>query len=251
MSIWGWSSPATYCQPAAAAGFIYCRSQEWALHWPSPTGFVYLEFSWMYAPFVFSSIQSYPPFAIPVLFYLEFMWGGAPPPLWWSVPHFSCFWMPSPIHAHWRRWCYTCLLWQACIFTVCLGECPSPTLVELSTRQPLLQAFLAPGLLGGGCHSCLLPLACYLQFCEVLPLPPQVLGAPRPLCYVSFFSPVTCLLFSLGFFLFSLGGGQSVQVTILICPREYCLQLICSPGGLPSRVGAGVWQHGSPPGFFV
>jgi hypothetical protein len=79
MSIWGCSSPVTYCQPAAAPGFIYCRSQEWALLSPSPAGFVNLEFSWMHAPFVFSSIQPYSPVAIAVLFYLESEWGGAPP----------------------------------------------------------------------------------------------------------------------------------------------------------------------------
>jgi hypothetical protein len=45
MSIWGCGSPATYCQPASAAGFTSCRSQEWDLHSPSPTVFVCLEFS--------------------------------------------------------------------------------------------------------------------------------------------------------------------------------------------------------------
>jgi hypothetical protein len=89
MSIWGCSLPATFCQPAAAAGFIYCRSQEWALHSPSSTGSVYLEFSWTHAPFVSSSIQPYPPVAIAVLFYLEFAWGGGLPPLQWSLPHDS------------------------------------------------------------------------------------------------------------------------------------------------------------------
>jgi hypothetical protein len=34
----------------------------------------------MLAPFVFSSIQPYLPVAIAVLFYLEFVWGCAPPP---------------------------------------------------------------------------------------------------------------------------------------------------------------------------
>jgi hypothetical protein len=61
-----------------------CRSQEWALHSPSPAGFVCLEFSWPHAPFLFSSIQPYLPVAIAVFFYyyyLEFGWGGAPPPL--------------------------------------------------------------------------------------------------------------------------------------------------------------------------
>jgi hypothetical protein len=41
----------------------------------------------MHAPFVFSSIQPYPPVAIAVFFYLEFMWGGAPPPLSHRVCH--------------------------------------------------------------------------------------------------------------------------------------------------------------------
>jgi hypothetical protein len=81
MSIWGCGSSATFCQPAAAADFIYCRSQEWALHSLSPADFVYLEFSWMRAPFVFSSIHTYPPVAIAVLFYLQFTWGSAPFPL--------------------------------------------------------------------------------------------------------------------------------------------------------------------------
>jgi hypothetical protein len=66
---------------------LYCRSREWVLHWPSPTGFVHLEFSWMHAPFVFSSIQSYPPVAIAVLFYFEFAWGGAAPSLSCEVCH--------------------------------------------------------------------------------------------------------------------------------------------------------------------
>jgi hypothetical protein len=90
MSFWGCSSPATYCQPVAAAGFIYCRSQEWDLHSPSPTGFVYLEFFWAHTPFVFSSIQPYPPVAIFAgLFYLEFVWESTLSPLWWSFPQDS------------------------------------------------------------------------------------------------------------------------------------------------------------------
>jgi hypothetical protein len=39
----------------------------------SPTGFVYLEFSWMHARFVFSSVKPYLLVAIAVLFYLEFV----------------------------------------------------------------------------------------------------------------------------------------------------------------------------------
>jgi hypothetical protein len=75
------------CQPSAAAGFVY------------------LEFSWMLVPFVFSSIQPYPSFAIALFlffFNLQFTWGVSllPPP------------------------------------------------VELSTQQPLLQAFPSPSTLG-------------------------------------------------------------------------------------------------------
>jgi hypothetical protein len=87
MSIWSCSSPANYCQSAVAAGFIYCISQEWALHSPSPAGFVCLEFSWTRAPFVFSSIQPYLPVAIAVLLYLEFVWRSSPPPLSCGVCH--------------------------------------------------------------------------------------------------------------------------------------------------------------------
>jgi hypothetical protein len=55
MSIFCCGSPASYCQSSAAAGFVY------------------LEFSWTHAAFVFSSIQPYPLFAIAVFFfYLEF-----------------------------------------------------------------------------------------------------------------------------------------------------------------------------------
>jgi hypothetical protein len=65
MSIWGCQSPASYCQPSVAAGFVY------------------LEFSWIHAPFVFSSVQPDLPFAVAVFFffYLDFMWGCAPHPV--------------------------------------------------------------------------------------------------------------------------------------------------------------------------
>jgi hypothetical protein len=102
MSIWGCSSPATYCQPPAAAGFIYCRSQEWALHSPSPAGFVYLEFSWIHAPFVFSSIQHYPPVAIAVCFFFLFRVcvGSASPPLYCGACPSSAAVTSLPLSKH-------------------------------------------------------------------------------------------------------------------------------------------------------
>jgi hypothetical protein len=77
------------------------RSLEWALHSPSPIGFVYLEFFWLHPHFVFSSIQPYPPVAITVFFLLFRVHMGMClfPTLWWSMPHFSCCYKPSPLQA--------------------------------------------------------------------------------------------------------------------------------------------------------
>jgi hypothetical protein len=86
MSIWVCGSPACYCQPAVAGGFIDCRSQEWAYHSPSRAGFVYLEFCWVQMPL----LQVFP--------------------------------SPSTL----GRWRYACLLWPACFFTVHVGSVPSP-----------------------------------------------------------------------------------------------------------------------------
>jgi hypothetical protein len=85
-----------------------------------------------------------------------------------------------------------------------------------------------------------------------LPPPSPELKACRPLCYV----PFSILYYSVCFFYFV--GQRSV------CPGgyaglsqgwlwEYRVLLTCSPVGLclPSRSGASVWRHGSPPGFSV
>jgi hypothetical protein len=202
-SIWGCSSPATYCQPAAAAGFIYCRSQEWALHSPSPTGFVYLEFSWTHAPFVFSNIQPYPPAAIAVLFYLEFTWGGPPPPLSSGACHTLA--------------AVGCLL--------------------LSKHTG-----------GGGTTPAFSSLFIYSSN-EGLPLPHSLeLRVLCPLWYDFFFQ---LLIIQFGFFFFFPRAGSVCPGGMPICLREYHVPLICSLGGLPSRVGAGIWQHGIPSCFSV
>jgi hypothetical protein len=257
MSIWGCSSPATYCHPAAAAGFIYCRSQEWALHSPSPTGFVYLEFSWTHVPFVFSSLHPYLPVAIAVLFYLNSY--GEVLPLHSSVesatlePLLDAFsssstlgevapLLPSPAGSS----SSSCLLQ----FIVHMGECPPP-LVELSTWQPLLQVFPAPRFLGRGHHSCLLWLVCLFTVCMRECPSPTLWSSGHPTLFVMCLCFFSCLSIISRFFLFSLGGGQTVQGAMLICPREYHVLLICSPGGLPSRLGAGIWWYGSPSGFSI
>jgi hypothetical protein len=106
-------------------------------------------------------------------------------------------------------------------------------------------------LLGVCHHSCLLQPAC----CEGFPLPPSsVLRAPCPLCYVSFLLLLLIIQF---FFLFSLGGGWSVQGAMLIWPRVVCGSTACHLAQLvvcifPSHLGTVIWRwSGSPPGFSI
>jgi hypothetical protein len=113
MSMWGCSSPASYCQPSAAAGFD-C-----------------LEFSWMHVPFVFSRIHPTHLLQLPSVFFLQFIWGVALPTLLWGFAHDSRCYKPSPFQSHWGKWHHSCLLQPACLFTVRLRECPSPTLQSL------------------------------------------------------------------------------------------------------------------------
>jgi hypothetical protein len=122
-------------------------------------------------------------------------------------------------------------------FTWEVGLPPSP--VEFSSHRHFHK--LSCSWLLGVCHcSCLLQLVC----CEGFPfLPPLVLRAPCPLCYVSFL----LLLFIIWvFFLFSLGGGWSVQGSVLIWPRVFCGSTPCCLAHLvvrvfPSGLGAAVW----------
>jgi hypothetical protein len=228
MSIWGCGSPATYCQASVAAVFIHCRSQEWALH--SPAGFVYLEFSWMHAPFVFSSIQPYPPVVMLSFFNLGFTRGVAPPLLSSGACHTLAAIGILPLFKHTRgggstpafsgRLVYLLLEWR---------RAPLPPPVECATLQLLLQTFPSPSTLGElAPHPPSLAGLFIYSSCEGVPLPHSLeLREPRPPCYVSFFFPAACLLFSLLFSLFSLCGGQSVQGAMLICARVVCGSSAC------------------------
>jgi hypothetical protein len=127
----------------------------------------------------------------------------------------------SPFQAHWGRWNCTRFLRPACLFTVHMGSDSFPLSCGVFLPLPLLQAF---PLLFAGCVLPLLPSLAwlvYLQFCEGFPSPPLVFRVPHPPCYVSF----CCLLFSL--FFFSLGGGWSVQGSMLIWPRVVCGSTTC------------------------
>jgi hypothetical protein len=131
------------------------------------------------------------------------------PTLWWIMPHFSHCWTPSLLQAYRGKWRHTCLLWLAWLFTVHVEECTSPPPVELSTGQPLLQAFPAPRLLGGGRHSCLLCLGCLsvVHVRECLSLLSGAQGAPPSLLCVLFFN----CLFIIQFFFFFPWAGVSLS----------------------------------------
>jgi hypothetical protein len=71
------------------------------------------------------------------LVYLQFAWGSAPPPLQWSFPHDNHCYKLSPTRL--LGGClHSCLLWQACLFTGHMRECPSSTLQ--SSGHPALFA---------------------------------------------------------------------------------------------------------------
>jgi hypothetical protein len=117
---------------------------------------------------------------------------------------------------------------------------PSPTLLwivpHFSYRYKLspLQAHW-----GRWCHTRLLQLACLFTV-HVRECPfPLLWSSGLPTLFVTCLFFFSCLFIIQFFFLFSLGRGQPVQEAMLICPRECCVMLICSPGGIPRRVGAG------------
>jgi hypothetical protein len=163
MSIWGCSSPAHYCQPTVAAGFIDCRSQV-RRGSPSPSGFVYLEFSWVQLPllqgFPFPSILGEVVLHMPSghCVYLLFTWEV-------TLPSLSC-WVFLPL--------------------------------------PLLQAFPLQGCWAGVAIPAFSGQLVYLQFCEGLPLPAFSTQITLPSLLCVFFVVVVVysvwffLLFSLG-----------------------------------------------------
>jgi hypothetical protein len=190
------------------------------------------------------------------------------PTLWQSLPHISHCWKNSPLQAHLGgEWYYTCLLPQAYLFTVCLRKCPSPT---LQWSMPLISLCWKPSLL----HACWsgyatsafsASLFIYSSSEEVSfphspaecakwgsapPLYSRAQCIPPSVLHVLFF---TCLFIIQVFFF--VGQG-------LVCPGGYAgfsqgwvwknrVSLICSPVGLPSRLGANAWKHWSSSGFSI
>jgi hypothetical protein len=140
----------------------------------------------------------------------------------------------------------------------CVRSGPPPAPVALSTRQPQLQAFPSPRLLGGCHHACLLWLACLFTVCLRDCTSPTLRGSGHPALFAKclFFYSAACLLFSVFFLFVPLGGGQSVQGVMLIWPKVVCGSTTCSLAHLvvcifSSSLGAGIWCRRSPPCFSI
>jgi hypothetical protein len=201
----------------------------------------------MFAPFVFSCIHPYLPVAVAVLFYSEFMWGCAPSPL----SSGSCHTLAAvgrlllskhtggggatPAFSSWPV--YLQFMWGSGTFHTTATVTSFPHSKVAGWEPPLLPSQLA----------CLFTV--HMRECPFSTL--WISGSPALFVMCLFLFVCFSGLFIIQFGFFPLGGGQSVQGVMLICPREYVMLLICSLGGLPNRVGSGIWWHGSPPGFSI
>jgi hypothetical protein len=128
-----------------------------------------------------------------------------------------------------------------------VGRCPSPLSSGAGHTLSTFGSLLLSKRTGGG--------GLFIVLWGSAPPPLPELREPCPLCYISFF--FSCLfMIQFGFFSFFSWLGVSLSRwlcwSVQGCLWEYCM-LLSSPDGLllPSRLGAGVWQHGSLPGFSV
>jgi hypothetical protein len=127
------------------------------------------------------------------------------PTFWWSMPHFSHCYKPSPLQAHWGRRCHIHLLWPA--YLQCTRECLSPPLqwsfhtTSAVTNFPLSKvAGQVPPLLPS-------PAGLFIySSCGECPSPVLWSSGHPTLFAMCLFFSAACLLFSLVFFLFFLPG---------------------------------------------
>jgi hypothetical protein len=160
------------------------------------------------------------------LFLFRVHMGMCPSPTFlWSMPHFSCHWKPSPLQAHWGRWCHSCLLCQACLFTIHVRECSSPPLWWSFPHDSCCYK-LSPlqGCWVGAAPAFLASLCIYSSMRDFPSLPLWHSGCPA--LFATCLFCCYCLLFSF-FSLFSLGEGQFVQGAMLICSRAVSGSTTC------------------------
>jgi hypothetical protein len=133
------------------------------------------------------------------------------------------------------------------------GKWAFPPLLWSFPPTATFTSFPTPGCRAGAATPVFSGQLVYLQFHERLPLTPLGCSGLPTLFATCLFC---CLLFSLVFSLFSLGGGRSVQGAMLIWPRVVCGSNACRLAHLvvcifSSGLGTGIWLHRSPPGFSI
>jgi hypothetical protein len=259
MAICGCSLSAHCCQPAVSDGVI-CADLwgELSTHL-APTGFVYSEFSCAWAAWTSFPLSKHtgggdtaPAFSgfSGLRVYLQFTWEVGLPP---SPVEFS-----SHHHFYKLSWswllgvcCCSCML--ACLFTAHVGGGSFPLSCGVFLPLPLSQAF--PFLVAGHWPAptrASRPPSLFIYFSR-RHSPPLLFGAQGapPSLLLVFIVLIAYYLVSL----FSPGGGWSVQGSRLIWPRVVCGSTTCRLAHLvrvfPSRLGAGDWRRGGPPGFSV
>jgi hypothetical protein len=140
---------------------------------------------------------------------------------------------------------------QACVFIYSSrGKWAFPTLLWSFPPPTTFTSFPAPG-----CWACAAAPA-FSSWLVVRDFPsPSLQCSGHPALFGMCLFCCYCSLFSF-FFLFSLGGGQSVQVAMLIWPRVVCGGTACHLAHLvvcifPSHLGTGIWWPGGTPSFSV
>jgi hypothetical protein len=178
-------------------------------------------FSWPHAPFVFSIIQPYPLVAISVFFYLEFAWGGAPPPFYAEAfPSPSTLvevvlHPPSPANLH----NYSSR-----------GECPSPLSRGAFHMTVTVTSFLLSKDAGLVLPLLTSPAGLFIYSSNGECPTPTLRSSGHPALFATclfFFQLLVYYSVKFSFSLFYLGGGHSIQGAMLICPRVVCGSTAC------------------------
>jgi hypothetical protein len=170
-------------------------------------------------------------------------------PLLWSFPPTTAFTsFPAP-----DCWAVLLLLSSSVLVYSSHGRWVFPPLLWSFPPSATLTSFPAPGCWVCATAPALSGVPGLFIYSSGKDSPPPTFGAqgasPSLLCVFI----VIIAYYSVS--LFSLGGGRSVQGSMLIWPRVVCgsttyrlAHLVCV---FPSRLGTDIWQPGGPPGFSV
>jgi hypothetical protein len=155
-----------------------------------------------------------------------------------------------------------CCNCSPCLFTVCVGKCPYPTLQQSISH--CWKSSLSKHADGGGATPSFSCRLIYLQFTwESAPS-----HSPEEFATLEVSLPLTvelrvlCPLYYMPFYQLLVYYSFLFLGWLLVCPGDYAnfsqgwlwenhVPLVCSPVGLPSRLGARAWQHRSPLVFSV